>query len=201
MKVHRLFNPVSSHPTSFRSVATRRLEIPGLATRLSRNPKVVVRVYHAVITAENMKIPGENVTHFRTSIPGLIIPPLPSAADNNKLNREAVYAGFSPLSGRLNATSDPYLSSPLQRLHTRAPSGSHSTHKGSRRATRIAKLSESPRSLSEAPMELLRGGDIAGDFARELRDMTQRQVCSAKSAIFYKARFYIYKIHTSRKVI
>jgi len=49
-------------------------------------------------------------------------------------------------------------------------------------------------------MELLRGGDIADDFARESDPMTPalRQVCSMKLVIFYEAMYYT--IHHFRKM-
>ena len=55
-----------------------------------------------------MKIPGENVCRalsrlFLCFISPYAFTPVRRSADNNKLNRKAVYAGFSPLSGKLNA--------------------------------------------------------------------------------------------------
>jgi len=78
--------------------------------------------------------------------------------------------------------------------------------KGSWRATRIAKLSESPRlAVSRAaPVELLRGGDIAGDFARELLAKATRRDATSRSLLGEISIFLpcaLYNSRSSREMI
>jgi len=108
-----------------------------------------------------MKIPGENVCRalsrlFLCFISPYAFTPVRRTADNNKLNRKAVYAGFSPLSGKLNAChcliltcilhSDNFISNDRKTHIPRTRAA------GALRELRIAKLSESPRLPSLEPL-------------------------------------------------